>query len=226
MLHTIHVCSSPQPAMQHFGTQDTTPQPCYLCSVSEVTVVVQNATLEAHFYYSNLTLTISSAVSTLLYCDLWYSWNNHEVIPPAFWQIPLNQLELQKTKHCNTNLLCIVSRGCSNCIVRPLQAGLTGVRQAQVLPYRVTKCSISMTEEPEGGWRCTQQKVFRGCGCLCLAEGIHPGSDPRTSKRLRFESALEESWSNPLPKAELASWLGQLVQGLTQTSFEDLQEWR
>lgn len=70
------------------------------------------------------------------------------------------------------------------------------------------------------------EKVFGGCGCLCLAEGIHLGSDPRIRKRLKFESALEESWSNPLLKAELASWLGQLAQGLTQTSFEDLQEWR
>lgn len=133
-LTPIMCWSSPQPAVQHFGTQDTIPQPWYLCIVSELTVVVQNATLEAHFYHSNLTLTISSAVSTLLSSDLWYSWNNHEVIPPAFWQIPLKQLELQKTKHCNTNLLYVVSRGSSNCVVRPLQAGLTPVRQAQVLP--------------------------------------------------------------------------------------------
>lgn len=76
-----------------------------------------------------------------------------------------------------------------------------------------------------GGWRSTQQ-VSEGCGCLCLTEGIHLGSDPWIRKRLKFESALEESWSNPLLKAELPSWLGQLVQGLTQTSSEDLQEWR
>lgn len=59
-----------------------------------------------------------------------------------------------------------------------------------------------------------------------VAEGVHLGSDTRIRKRLRFESALEGSWSNPLLKAELASWLGQLVQGLTQKSFEDVQGWR
>ena len=70
------------------------------------------------------------------------------------------------------------------------------------------------------------RRVSEGCECLYIAEGIHPVSDPRIRKRLRFESALEVSWSNPLLKAGLASWLDQLAQGLTQPSFEDLRGWR
>lgn len=63
------------------------------------------------------------------------------------------------------------------------------------------------------------RKISEGCECLYITEGTPLGSDLGVRRRLRFESALEVSWSSPLLKPGLASWLDQLAQGLIQPSF-------
>lgn len=64
MPHIIHVLQLSSASNAAFWNTGHNSPALYVCSVPEVTVVTQNATLEPRFYHSNLTLTISSAVQS------------------------------------------------------------------------------------------------------------------------------------------------------------------